>query len=365
MVRSPRRLYVMALAKGPTTIFALDKDGRQIAILSINSTDRDIGALAGILKTVHARQRHPGPGGRRHRHPDRHRRLGGRRAAGASTSPAPSRGYTAVGRRSGGGGGGGGGSVSVSAGTPQVVQGRLINSLVIRGQDQVMLKVSIVEIRRDVVKQLGVNLTNSWQQRSRPAARPAPSRRPSARVRQHRRPAFFSGQKNSLSRDAAGLRKQRRRPYAGRAQRHRHLGRDRQVPGRRDHPDPAVVHRSLDDTGIGLPTCNYIQQQYGVTLNFTPTVLSGGRISLHVSTAVIEPDQRGHTGGQHLRLHPRLPPAPERDHGGAALGRLDRIGRPRPADEPADALRHAGPLQPADPGCAVPLAPVPAQRDAS
>lgn len=34
VVRSPRRLFVMAMSKGPTTIFALDAQGHQIAILA-------------------------------------------------------------------------------------------------------------------------------------------------------------------------------------------------------------------------------------------------------------------------------------------------------------------------------------------
>ena len=196
VVRSPRRLYVMALAKGPTTIFAMDKDGRQIAILSINVTDRDIGALTGILKTVL---------------PDNDIRvqavddtviLTGTVASAVDAQRAfdiasAFTGYTAIGTGGGGGGGGGGGSVSVSAGTPQVVQGRIINSLVIRGLDQVTLKVSIVEIRRDVVKQLGVNLTNSWS--SIAAGGAASSITSAFSGSGSTTTGIFSGQKNSLT----------------------------------------------------------------------------------------------------------------------------------------------------------------------
>ena len=39
--------------------------------------------------------------------------------------------------------------------------GRVINSLTIRGLDQVTLRVTIAEIRRDIVKQLGVNLSGT------------------------------------------------------------------------------------------------------------------------------------------------------------------------------------------------------------
>ena len=48
--------------------------------------------------------------------------------------------------------------VSVApSGTP--LTGKVINSLTIRGLDQVSLRVTISEIRRDIVKQLGVNMT--------------------------------------------------------------------------------------------------------------------------------------------------------------------------------------------------------------
>ena len=39
------------------------------------------------------------------------------------------------------------------------VTGKVINSLIIRGLDQVSLRVTISEIRRDIIKQLGVNMT--------------------------------------------------------------------------------------------------------------------------------------------------------------------------------------------------------------
>ncbi len=287
VVRSPRRLYVMALAKGPTTIFAMDKDGRQIAILSINVTDRDIGALTGILKTVL---------------PDNDIRvqavddtviLTGTVASAVDAQRAfdiasAFTGYTAIGTGGGGGGGGGGGSVSVSAGTPQVVQGRIINSLVIRGLDQVTLKVSIVEIRRDVVKQLGVNLTNSW---SSVATGGAASTITSAFSGSgNTTTGVFSGQKNSLTAtlqafESNGVAHTLAEPNvtAISGETAKFL-----VGG----TIPILQSSTIASTtlGFGLPTCNYIQQQYGVTLNFTPTVLSGGRISLHVSTAVVEPD---------------------------------------------------------------------------
>ena len=44
-----------------------------------------------------------------------------------------------------------------SAGTP--LTGKVINSLTIRGLDQISVRVTISEIRRDIVKQLGVSMS--------------------------------------------------------------------------------------------------------------------------------------------------------------------------------------------------------------
>src|SRR6202021_2195078 len=38
---------------------------------------------------------------------------------------------------------------------------KVVNSIVVRGRDQVMLKVTVAEVRRDIVKQMGVDLSAS------------------------------------------------------------------------------------------------------------------------------------------------------------------------------------------------------------
>src|SRR3984957_10367669 len=51
IVRSARKLYVIGLDNGQTTVFAMDKEGHQIAALQI-SIGRDIGELQRILKVA-------------------------------------------------------------------------------------------------------------------------------------------------------------------------------------------------------------------------------------------------------------------------------------------------------------------------
>ncbi len=42
------------------------------------------------------------------------------------------------------------------------VTGKVINGLRVRGKDQVMLKVTVAEVKRNVLKQLGVQLSGNW-----------------------------------------------------------------------------------------------------------------------------------------------------------------------------------------------------------
>ena len=51
VVRSARRLYIDAIANGQTTIFALDKNGRQIAIIEV-SVGRDVAELTELLRAA-------------------------------------------------------------------------------------------------------------------------------------------------------------------------------------------------------------------------------------------------------------------------------------------------------------------------
>ena len=44
---------------------------------------------------------------------------------------------------------------------------KVVNSIVVRGRDQVMLKVTVAEVRRDIVKQMGVDLSASMNYRHR------------------------------------------------------------------------------------------------------------------------------------------------------------------------------------------------------
>jgi len=140
IVRSSRKLYIMGEDAGQTTIFALDSAGRQIANLEI-SIGRDVGELAPLLKLalpkseIVARTVN-----------DTIILTGSVSSAGeAQRAVDIAKGFASKAAAVKGVGGGSGGGDD----------GRVINALSIRGEEQVMLKVTVAEIERKIVKQLG------------------------------------------------------------------------------------------------------------------------------------------------------------------------------------------------------------------
>ena len=163
VVRSARRLYVAAVANGQTTIFALAADGSKIAAIEV-TVGRDIGELQELLnvalpgneitvKTVADSIILMGSvasAGEAQKALDIASGFVGTSVLGGAanapqTAPATGAAGTSM-------------QVSVApSGTP--LTGKVINSLTIRGLDQISLRVTISEIRRDIVKQLGVNMS--------------------------------------------------------------------------------------------------------------------------------------------------------------------------------------------------------------
>ena len=166
VVRSARRIYVSAIANGQTTIFALGRDGQKIGIVEV-SVGRDVGRPDESSQRGDSRQRYS----RSHRgqfdHPDRIGRVGRRRPEGhrhrvrlRHRRPlARSRSAQTASSASGGS------------------SGKVINSLTIRGLDQVSLRVTVAEIRREVVKQLGVTMSGSGSERQPHARQPVRDQR--------------------------------------------------------------------------------------------------------------------------------------------------------------------------------------------
>jgi pilus assembly protein CpaC len=274
VVRSTKKLYVIAMENGQTTIFATDAQGRQIATIEI-SVGRDIQELDRILKTAM---------------PNSNiilRTVGETIILGGSVDSAGesqkaidiAEGFLNTGAATGGGSSGGGGAAA-----------RVVNSLVIRGRDQVMLKVTIAEIQRQVMKQLGVTDTvarGSWG--SFTQQNPL-----TLNLQQLTQGSTKLGAIDDLSSNTTlnGLGAQLKafeRAGVARILAEPNVtaisGENAKFTAGGELPVPTSQTCTGGSCSIGMTF-----KQYGVSLNFTPVVLAEGRILLRVATEVTEVD---------------------------------------------------------------------------
>ncbi len=259
VVRSPRKIYIIGIDGGQTTIFALDAAGRQIVTVDI-SIGRDIQELDRILKSAVPRANIA------LRTVNDTIILSGLVDSARDAQQALD---IAAGFLSQGNG---------------ASNGRIVNSLTIRGQDQVMLKVTIAEVKRQVMKQLGISnisASGNWGRLdlSNPfglgsgvppnsiaangnitATLQAFERYGVARILAEPTVTAVSGESAKFT-----------------------AGGEIPIPsGQNCTIDPATNRNNCSSTVTFRP--------YGVTLNFTPVVLSEGRIMLRVATEVVDID---------------------------------------------------------------------------
>jgi pilus assembly protein CpaC len=131
VVRSSRRVYVIGSTIGQTNIFLFDVDGRQIAGFDIAVT-RDLNGVRAALKQLFPNS-------------DIHIEGVGEGVvlAGTVNSQLESQQAFDLAVR------------LVGDGT------KVANSISVKGRDQVMLKVTVAEVQREVIKQLGINLNGT------------------------------------------------------------------------------------------------------------------------------------------------------------------------------------------------------------
>ena len=272
IVRSARRVYVSGVANGQTSIFALARDGRKIATLEV-SVGRDVGELSTLLNAAI-----PGT--------DVHVRtvadtiiLTG---SVASAEEAQKAFDIASGFVNETGGSFSFGSAGISASNGS--SGRVINSLTIRGLDQVSLRVMITEIRREIVKQLGVNMTGSGPNGSltleNPFAINGAVTTSEGMLNWVKGNQSFSATLQAFERQGVAhtLAEPTVTAVSGESAKFLAGG-----------TVPIVSGESCTGNNTGC-TPTLVQQPYGVTLNFTPVVLSQGRIQLRIATEVTDID---------------------------------------------------------------------------
>ncbi len=191
--------------------------------------------------------------------------------------------------------GGGSSSLSISSGSPcgaygpsasggvkgalnGVSSSKIVNLIVVLGSDQVMLKVTVAEMDRTVIKQLGINLSGSAGYGSAVvnfnSTNPFPvNGTPSSSIS-----GGFKGLTATLqAMEQVGVVRTLAEPTLS------------AITGETAHFLVGGLFPYPIPAGVGSPPSIQFQQ-YGVALNFTPVVLSEGRISLHVGTEVSQLD---------------------------------------------------------------------------
>lgn len=274
IVRNPRKIYVMAGQAGQTTIIGLDSSGQQVVNLEI-SVGRDVGELAALLKAalpkanIVARTVN-----------DAIILTGDVGSAGeAQRAMDIAKGFS---NRA---------SVTGAAGQDGVLGGNVINALTIRGEEQVMLKVTVAEVERRVIKQLGVSaqaggdtfLNGGWGKliTENPfSVNPVMSNSTLA----------LQGSNNTTATLKAferyGVTRILAEPTVTAIS-----GEQAKLTVGGEIPVPGSGSCTIT-TGGAQPVCTpgITFKPYGVFLAFTPVVLSEGRISLRLATEVTEVD---------------------------------------------------------------------------
>jgi len=289
VVRSSRRAYIIGNKVGQTNVFFLDADGKQMAGFDIAVT-RDLDGLRAALKRAL-----PGTD------VDIEGVADGVELTGNVATPLEAqKAFNLASRLVGS-------------------NDKVVNDITVHGNDQVMLKVTIAEMDRTVIKQLGVNLNgslslgtsvvnfnnnNPFPVNGAPSTLAiAPAVTANNILTALGTPAIAPSALNPAGTPASGLSSSAPGTIGGTfGGVTANLQAMEQVGMARTLAEPTLTAISGESahflvggqfpyptqaTSIGsLPGISF--QNFGVALSFTPVVLSEGRISLHVATEVSE-----------------------------------------------------------------------------
>lgn len=295
VIKSARRLFLVGQSMGSTTIFIMDANGRRFANMEVR-VNQDLSLLQQILA-----QSIPGA--------EIHSRMVGNlvmltgevdsltdatRASdianafinGPTSQPALS----------------GASSVNGMPGAPSAVpalggqagasgpQSRIINSIQVRAKDQVMLRVTVAEVNRSTLKQLGVNTSGTWNIGKYAFNYANPVTAINGALPGNQVGFGYSGNNKAAGTlsalEQAGVARTLAEPTltALSGETANFL-----VGGEVPIPSPSPSYGGASSGGASVaPQVTY--KKFGVSLSFTPVVFSQGKISLHVSTEVSDID---------------------------------------------------------------------------
>jgi pilus assembly protein CpaC len=246
VVRGTRKVFVIASGVGQTSLFFMDATGAQIGAIDIN-VQRDISPIKAAIESalpgaqIEVRQLNDGL------------MLTGTVASAEEAAQA----------------------VAIAA---KFVGGKtesVADSITIRGRDQVMLKVQVAEVQRQVVKQLGIDLTASTSFMKLTSINPFVLNNSLSSGS-----TTFGNRATMTAFERTGVMRTLAEPtltaISGESAKFLAGG-----------EIPTLASRTCDATGCST---GVIYKPIGVSLAFTPVVMNEGRISLHISTEVTDLD---------------------------------------------------------------------------
>lgn len=251
VIHSSSRVYLIGVAVGQTNVVFFDAQGQQIAAYDIAVT-RDLNGIRAML-----REALPGANIRIEGAGD------GVILSGSAASPMEAQ------------------QAGDIAGRLVGDSNKVVNNIAVRGRDQVMLKVTVAEMQRNIVKQLGIDLSGSIGSTSITNSNPFTANG-GPLVSSNSISATLSSSMTATLRamESANVMRTLAEPNLTAIS-----GESATFIAGGEFPIPAGY--SCDPT-THVCTTQISYKKFGVSLNFTPVVLSEGRISLHVMTEVSE-----------------------------------------------------------------------------
>jgi pilus assembly protein CpaC len=282
VIRSPQRAYIIGAAVGQTNVVFFDADGQQIAAYDI-AIKRDLNGVRSALRQTlpNAGIQIEGVGE-------------GVMLTGSVSSPIEAQQAGDLAARLVGG------------------AEKVVNSIVVHGRDQVMLKVTVAEVRRDIVKQMGVDLSasmnygtavvnfNNVNPFTASAGPLVPGNGLDVGAITKGLPSVTATMR---AMESAGVVRTLAEPNLTAIS-----GESATFISGGEFPIPTgVTCQSTTSGAIGQCVQTVAFKKFGISLNFTPVVLTEGRISLHVMTEVSEVStENSLTGGQNGSTIPSI-----------------------------------------------------------
>ena len=262
VIRSAQRAYIIGEAVGQTNVVFFDADGQQVASYDL-AIKRDLNGVRATLKQTFPGVEIEGVGD-------------GVVLTGSVSSPVEAQQAGDIAARLAGG------------------ADKVVNNIAVRGRDQVTLKVTVAEVQRDIIKQMGIDLSasmnygtavvnfnnaNAFTANNGPLA-PGNSLTASAL----NKAGLPSVTATLRAMESAGVVRTLAEPNLTAIS-----GESATFISGGEFPIPTGVTCQTTTAGaIGQCVQTVSFKKFGISLNFTPVVLTEGRISLRVMTEVSE-----------------------------------------------------------------------------